>query len=133
MNRSIYFLPVLFLLVACSAPSRNTTTVPAPSESPSTIPSPVTPSIQPSPTIEKPSPTPTPSLSDQPVPIAPKNSTEQPSPTVSPSPTSEGITPIREPVSGSCECPYDTDNRGRSCGRRSAYSRPGGTAPACYK
>ncbi|MBD1859955.1 MULTISPECIES: SH3 domain-containing protein [Leptolyngbya] len=64
--------------------------------------------------------------------IAGKSSTES-SPAVSPSPTSEGLNPIREPVSGSCECPYDTDKRGRSCGRRSAYSRPGGSAPACYK
>ncbi|BAZ18416.1 hypothetical protein NIES4071_103010 (plasmid) [Calothrix sp. NIES-4071] len=40
--------------------------------------------------------------------------------------------PIRESISGSCECPYDTDRRGRRCGGRSAYSRPGGSAPACY-
>lgn len=64
--------------------------------------------------------------------IAGKSSAES-SPAVSPSPTSEGLTPLREPVSGSCECPYDTDKRGRSCGRRSAYSRPGGSAPACYR
>lgn len=34
--------------------------------------------------------------------------------------------------SGNCPCPYNTDRRGRSCGRRSAYSRPGGEAPLCY-
>ena len=34
--------------------------------------------------------------------------------------------------SGSCPCPYNTDRAGRSCGRRSAYSRPGGEAPKCY-
>jgi hypothetical protein len=34
--------------------------------------------------------------------------------------------------SGSCPCPYNTDRAGRSCGRRSAYSRPGGYAPLCY-
>jgi hypothetical protein len=34
--------------------------------------------------------------------------------------------------SGSCPCPYNTDRAGRSCGRRSAYSRPGGYAPKCY-
>lgn len=34
--------------------------------------------------------------------------------------------------SGNCPCPYNTDRRGRSCGRRSAYIRPGGYAPICY-
>lgn len=33
---------------------------------------------------------------------------------------------------GACPCPYNTDRAGRSCGRRSAYSRPGGYAPLCY-
>lgn len=33
---------------------------------------------------------------------------------------------------GNCPCPYNTDRAGRSCGRRSAYSRPGGHAPLCY-
>ncbi|MFL6846449.1 MAG: hypothetical protein ACJ8ER_16400 [Allosphingosinicella sp.] len=33
---------------------------------------------------------------------------------------------------GSCPCPYNTDRAGRSCGRRSAYSRPGGYSPRCY-
>jgi hypothetical protein len=33
---------------------------------------------------------------------------------------------------GPCPCPYNTDRAGRSCGRRSAYSRPGGYAPKCY-
>jgi hypothetical protein len=33
---------------------------------------------------------------------------------------------------GSCPCPYNTDRAGRSCGRRSAYSRPGGASPLCY-
>jgi hypothetical protein len=31
-----------------------------------------------------------------------------------------------------CPCPYNTDRAGRSCGRRSAYSRPGGYSPRCY-
>jgi len=35
--------------------------------------------------------------------------------------------------SGSCPCPYNRDRAGRSCGRRSAYSRPGGASPACYE
>jgi hypothetical protein len=34
--------------------------------------------------------------------------------------------------SGSCPCPYNTMRNGRSCGGRSAYSRPGGEAPLCY-
>lgn len=33
---------------------------------------------------------------------------------------------------GSCPCPYNTARNGSSCGRRSAYSRPGGAAPLCY-
>lgn len=33
---------------------------------------------------------------------------------------------------GSCPCPYNIDRAGRSCGRRSAYSRPGGASPICY-
>ena len=34
---------------------------------------------------------------------------------------------------GTCPCPYNVDRRGHSCGRRSAYSRPGGYAPICYE
>lgn len=33
---------------------------------------------------------------------------------------------------GNCPCPYNTDRRGHACGRRSAYSRPGGYSPICY-
>jgi hypothetical protein len=33
---------------------------------------------------------------------------------------------------GNCPCPYNSDRAGRSCGRRSAYSRPGGRSPLCY-
>jgi hypothetical protein len=33
---------------------------------------------------------------------------------------------------GNCPCPYSTMRNGRSCGRRSAYSREGGEAPLCY-
>lgn len=33
---------------------------------------------------------------------------------------------------GSCPCPYSVMRNGRSCGGRSAYSRPGGYAPLCY-
>jgi hypothetical protein len=34
--------------------------------------------------------------------------------------------------SGSCPCPYNSDRAGRSCGARSAHSRPGGASPLCY-
>lgn len=43
---------------------------------------------------------------------------------------------IQESISsyrGSCPCPYNTDRAGRKCGRRSAYSRPGGYSPLCYE
>ena len=33
---------------------------------------------------------------------------------------------------GHCPCPYNSDRAGRSCGGRSAWSRPGGYAPKCY-
>ena len=33
---------------------------------------------------------------------------------------------------GNCPCPYNRTSRGRSCGKRSAYSRPGGASPLCY-
>ncbi|WP_405030749.1 SH3 domain-containing protein [Pleomorphomonas sp. JP5] len=40
--------------------------------------------------------------------------------------------PIRDPVYGSCDCPYDYARNGSRCGGRSAYSRPGGREPVCY-
>jgi len=33
---------------------------------------------------------------------------------------------------GNCPCPYSTMKNGRSCGGRSAYSRPGGRSPLCF-
>ncbi|MFZ1007837.1 MAG: hypothetical protein WAN65_13425 [Candidatus Sulfotelmatobacter sp.] len=33
---------------------------------------------------------------------------------------------------GNCPCPYNFARNGSSCGRRSAYSRPGGYSPLCY-
>ena len=42
---------------------------------------------------------------------------------------------IRESISsypGTCACPYNVTRNGSRCGRRSAYSRPGGYAPLCY-
>ena len=32
----------------------------------------------------------------------------------------------------SCACPYSRDRAGRRCGRRSAYSKPGGYSPICF-
>jgi hypothetical protein len=43
---------------------------------------------------------------------------------------------IRESIAsypGNCPCPYNTDRAGRSCGKRSAYRRPGGRVPLCYE
>jgi hypothetical protein len=34
--------------------------------------------------------------------------------------------------SGNCPCPYNISANGSKCGRRSAYSKPGGYAPLCY-
>lgn len=34
--------------------------------------------------------------------------------------------------SGNCPCPYNVTANGSRCGKRSAYSRPGGYAPLCY-
>lgn len=31
-----------------------------------------------------------------------------------------------------CACPYDLARHGSRCGRRSAYTRPGGASPKCY-
>ena len=33
---------------------------------------------------------------------------------------------------GRCPCPYNAASNGSRCGKRSAYSRPGGYAPLCY-
>ena len=33
---------------------------------------------------------------------------------------------------GNCPCPYNVDRAGRRCGKRSAYSRPGGASPLCF-
>ena len=35
--------------------------------------------------------------------------------------------------SGSCPCPYSTTRNGSKCGKRSAYSKPGGASPLCYR
>ena len=33
---------------------------------------------------------------------------------------------------GNCPCPYNRDARGRRCGKRSAWDRPGGYLPLCF-
>lgn len=57
----------------------------------------------------------------------------KPAPTLSPTIIIQRI--IAESVAsypGTCACPYSTDRRGRRCGNRSAYSKPGGYAPICF-
>ncbi len=34
---------------------------------------------------------------------------------------------------GHCPCPYNQASNGSRCGKRSAWSRPGGYMPICYK
>ncbi len=34
---------------------------------------------------------------------------------------------------GNCPCPYNRASNGSRCGKRSAYSRPGGAEPLCYE
>ena len=54
---------------------------------------------------------------------------------------SDGVADIKQKIiqssissyRGNCPCPYNTDRAGRRCGRRSAYSRPGGASPICYE
>ena len=33
---------------------------------------------------------------------------------------------------GKCPCPYSIMSNGKKCGKRSAYSKPGGSHPLCY-
>jgi hypothetical protein len=57
----------------------------------------------------------------------------EPSPLPPPTPRVNPDAPVRAARQGSCDCPYDVDSAGRSCGGRSAYSRPGGSSPVCYE
>ena len=43
------------------------------------------------------------------------------------------ITESISSYSGNCACPYNSAANGSSCGKRSAYSKPGGAAPLCYE
>ncbi|WCA72249.1 SH3 domain-containing protein [Agrobacterium tumefaciens] len=63
----------------------------------------------------------------------PSEPKSEPPPTLSPAIIIQRI--IAESVAsypGTCACPYSTDRRGRRCGNRSAYSKPGGYAPICF-
>ena len=33
---------------------------------------------------------------------------------------------------GNCPCPYNKDARGRNCGKRSGWNKPGGYSPLCF-
>lgn len=35
--------------------------------------------------------------------------------------------------SGNCPCPFNRASNGSKCGKRSAWSRPGGASPICYE
>ena len=35
--------------------------------------------------------------------------------------------------SGVCACPYNRASNGSKCGKRSAWSKPGGAEPLCYE
>ncbi|BDA71849.1 hypothetical protein CAL7716_060150 [Calothrix sp. PCC 7716] len=85
-----------------------------------------TPFLEPTEQILSPAPVPSVQLTREPQNILDEPETKVNAPSIDPD------TPVRASISGSCECPYDTDKRGRSCGGRSAYSRPGGEEPVCY-
>ena len=56
-------------------------------------------------------------------------------------PSSREITAARKAIiqqslasyPGNCPCPCNRDRAGRRCGKRSAYSKPGGYSPICYE
>jgi hypothetical protein len=106
-------------------PSPSIVASPSITPSPSISPSPLEPSVSPSPLEQRPVVKQT--LTSEP------SSTPSPKAQDSPAPAVNPDAPVRDPASGSCDCPYDTDKRGRSCGARSAYSRPGGSSPICYE
>lgn len=62
------------------------------------------------------------------IPVAPTVAVNLPPSTASPA----GRLPLRSPIVGTCDCPYDRRSDGVECGGTSAYSRPGGRAPACF-
>lgn len=38
----------------------------------------------------------------------------------------------QNPNGKSCDCPYDKNNAGNTCGKTSAFIQGGGSAPVCY-
>lgn len=126
---ALFVTLVVGALLSSPQPQATQTTPPV-ETSPASIatPTPIfTPTVEPAPTLE-PDIAPEPEIIETPKPKPPA-SIPQP---VAPPPQSNLNVPVRAAVSGSCDCPYDTDKRGRSCGKRSAYSRPGGRSPVCY-
>ncbi|NJL81414.1 MAG: hypothetical protein HC815_31320 [Richelia sp. RM1_1_1] len=109
-----------------SPPPQEVKTIPPVKTTPANIVTPTfTPTVEPAPTLE-PDIEITPEIIETP---PPQNIPEP----IEPAPTQQDPNaPVRAAVSGKCDCPYDTDKRGRSCGDRSAYSRPGGASPVCY-
>jgi micrococcal nuclease len=78
---------------------------------------------------------------NQPNPVMPWDFRRNPKPVIKPKQTSPAPStkpapsagsPIRDPISGRCQCPYDYGSSGKLCGSKSAYSRPGGESPQCY-
>ena len=134
---AVFIFALLLLVMGVPTQTQSVKVAPAPvlkTLQPSPTP---TPSSQPQPAItSSPSPSLAPPIVEKtPEPIeAVSSETPLPEVSVEPSPvaTIDSTTPVRESASGSCDCPYDTDSRGRSCGRRSAYSKPSGAAPICY-
>ena len=127
----LFLLILPLFLITIGAPSSNQSARVTPSPTPAVSSQPKTAS----------SPLPSPSLSPKAIEEKPEQAepvsleTPSPEPSIDPSPVAsiDPDAPVREAVSGSCECPYDEDSRGRSCGGRSAYSRPGGADPICYE
>jgi hypothetical protein len=80
-------------------------------------------------------PSPSPSSVKKTAKPSPKSQVEpkpKQTPLLAPSPTLAFGSPLRSPVSGSCQCPYDRDKWGKTCGERAAYSQPSGERPKCY-
>ena len=48
-------------------------------------------------------------------------------------PVPAGLTPVRAPQGGDCQCPYDLMLDGSACGQRSAYVMRGAAAARCYR
>lgn len=44
----------------------------------------------------------------------------------------QAIKASRAAYRGKCACPYDRDKAGRSCGKRSAYTKTRGASVLCY-